>query len=77
MKQHSKFIISLNIYINSLIINRSSEGIIRKSALYSLRVLCAKSNDTVTYLKIRNILPFYYNFLKDSDSEIQAVLITS
>lgn len=52
---------------------RSNNSIIRKSALFALRMLHEKSEERVTYLKTRHILPFYYKCLSDKEPEIQAV----
>jgi HEAT repeat protein len=54
----------------------SQSPLIRKSALFSIRVLAEKSDERVTYLKRKNIIPFYYDKLQDKDQSIQAYAIS-
>lgn len=49
--------------------------IIRKSALFAIRILAEKSDEKVTYLKKKNVIPFYYEMMFDKEITIQAVRI--
>ncbi len=51
----------------------SNNALIRKSSIFSIRVLAEKSEERVTYLKRKNIIPFYYEKMLDKDATIQAV----
>jgi len=62
-----------SLYDFLLIIYRSLNSIIRKSSLLAMKELHDKSDENLTFLKTKNIIPFYYNFLKDKDNEIQKV----
>jgi HEAT repeat protein len=55
--------------------SNSTSNLIRKNALFAIRVLAEKSDERVTYLKRKNIIPFYYDKLLDKDQTIQAVNI--
>lgn len=46
---------------------------IRISAITAIRNLMEKSNEAITYLKRKNIIPFFYNKLTDKDLGIQTV----
>ena len=50
---------------------KNSNNLVRKSAIFSIRVLAEKSDEKITYLKRKNVIPFYYDKLKDKDSNIQ------
>jgi len=39
-----------------------------------MKELHDKSDEKLTFLKTKNIIPFYYKFLKDKDTEIQSVI---
>jgi HEAT repeat protein len=47
---------------------------IRISAVTAIRNLMEKSNENNTYLKRKNVIPFFYNKLTDKDLGIQTVL---
>jgi hypothetical protein len=55
--------------------NISSSGVIRRDAIFAIRVLAEKSEENITYLKRKNIIPFYYEKLLDKDPSVQAVNI--
>lgn len=47
---------------------RDKNASVRKSSLLSLDILHKKVvNDSVTYLKARHLLPFFYRCLSDKD----------
>ena len=48
--------------------SRDKNPSVRKSSLLSLDILHKKTiNDSVTYLKARHLLPFFYRCLNDKD----------
>jgi hypothetical protein len=47
--------------------------IIRKNALFAIRILAEKADEKVTYLKKKNVIPFYYEMMFDKEISIQAV----
>jgi HEAT repeat protein len=53
--------------------NVSTSGVIRRDAIFAIRVLAEKSEENITYLKRKNIIPFYYEKLLDKDPSVQAV----
>jgi HEAT repeat protein len=55
--------------------SRINNPLIRKNSLFSIRVLAERSQERVTYLKRKNVIPFYYKMLMDKDTSIQAVKI--
>jgi hypothetical protein len=54
---------------------KNSFSLVRKSAIFSIRVLAEKAEEKITYLKRKNIIPFYYDKLKDKDTTIQSYAI--
>ena len=54
---------------------KNSFSLVRKSAIFSIRVLAEKAEEKITYLKRKNIIPFYYDKLKDKDTNIQSYAI--
>jgi hypothetical protein len=54
-------------------VSKSNNPIIRKNALFAIRILAEKSEERVTYLKRKNIIPFYYEMMLDKEVSIQAV----
>lgn len=46
---------------------------VRKACLTTLDALRRRSNNNITYLKPKNILPLFYFFLQDSSQEIRNV----
>ena len=50
---------------------KNSSNLVRKSSIFSIRVLTEKADEKITYLKRKNVIPFYYDKLKDKDSNIQ------
>jgi hypothetical protein len=53
--------------------NIGTSGVIRRDAIFAIRVLAEKSEENITYLKRKNIIPFYYEKLLDKDPSVQAV----
>lgn len=48
---------------------------VRKACLVTLEKLRLKAqSNNITYLKSRNVLPLFYYFLQDVESEIRTVL---
>ena len=54
---------------------KNSYSLVRRSAIFSIRVLAEKADEKITYLKRKNIIPFYYDKLKDKDTNIQSYAI--
>ncbi len=52
---------------------KANNPLIRKNALFAIRILADKSEETVTYLKRKNVIPFYYEMMLDKENSIQAV----
>eukprot|EP01017_Pseudomicrothorax_dubius_P042162 TRINITY_DN6841_c0_g1_i5.p1 TRINITY_DN6841_c0_g1~~TRINITY_DN6841_c0_g1_i5.p1 ORF type:complete len:898 (-),score=219.15 TRINITY_DN6841_c0_g1_i5:408-3101(-) len=50
---------------------------VRRACLSTLEVLRRRSRNNVTYLKPKNILPLFYNFLQDSAQEIRELAVAS
>ena len=55
---------------------KNSNNLVRRSAIFSIRVLAEKADEKITYLKRKNVIPFYYDKLKDKDPNIQNYAIT-
>jgi HEAT repeat protein len=53
----------------------SQIGTIRQNAFFALRVLAEKAEEKITYLKRKNIIPFYYEKMNDKEVTIQAVIL--
>ena len=51
----------------------SENSLIRFNCLCAIKNLEDKSDDHITYLKKKNVIPFYYNKLTDKDLTIQTV----
>jgi hypothetical protein len=52
---------------------RDKNASVRKSSLLSLDILHKKSpNESVTYLKARHLLPFFYRCLSDKDKQVRS-----
>jgi HEAT repeat protein len=55
---------------------KSNNILIRKAAIFTIKALSDRTEDKVpTYLKKKNIIPFYYDKLKDRDIHIQKFAI--
>ncbi len=54
---------------------KNSFSLVRRSSIFSIRVLAEKADEKITYLKRKNIIPFYYDKLKDKDANIQSYAI--
>ncbi len=52
---------------------KANNALIRKNALFAIRILAEKSDEGVTYLKRKNVIPFYYEMMLDKENSIQAV----
>lgn len=52
---------------------RNSNPLVRKAAIFAIKVLAEKAEENITYLKKKNVIPFYYDKLKDKDGSIQRV----
>ena len=53
--------------------SKDKNSLVRKSSLLSLDILHKKvPNDSVTYLKARHLLPFFYRCLSDKDAGVRA-----
>ena len=48
---------------------------VRKACLFTIHELASRANENITYLKKKNIIPFYYEKLKDKDINIQGYAI--
>ena len=46
---------------------------VRKSSLLSLDILHKKARESVTYLKARHLLPFFYRSLSDKERSVRKV----
>lgn len=55
---------------------KNSNSIVRKAAIFAIKLLAEKAEEKITYLKRKNVIPFYYDKLKDKDSTIQRYAIT-
>jgi hypothetical protein len=55
--------------------NISTSGVIRRDSIFAIRMLAEKSEDNITYLKRKNLIPFYYEKLTDKDQSVQDVII--
>ena len=53
---------------------KSNSSLIRQNCLFAIRVLAEKSEDRNTYLKKKNLIPFYYEMMMDKEQAIQAVI---
>jgi hypothetical protein len=53
---------------------KSNSSLIRQNCLFAVRVLAEKSDDRNTYLKKKNLIPFYYEMMIDKEQAIQAVI---
>jgi hypothetical protein len=52
---------------------RDKNASVRKSSLLSLDILHKKTpNESVTYLKARHLLPFFYRCLSDKDKQVRS-----
>ena len=52
--------------------SRDKHASLRKSSLLALDILHKKTpNDSVTYLKARHLLPFFYRSLNDKDKQVR------
>ena len=47
----------------------------RKACIFTIHELASRANENITYLKKKNIIPFYYDKLKDKDLNIQGYAI--
>jgi HEAT repeat protein len=54
---------------------KNSNSLVRKAAIFAVKVLCEKAEEKSTYLKKKNVIPFYYDKLKDKESTIQQYAI--
>lgn len=54
---------------------KSNSSLIRKNALFAIRMLAEKADEKVTYLKRKNVIPFFYEMMMDKDFDIQMVTI--
>lgn len=54
---------------------RNSNSLVRKAAIFAIKILAEKAEENITYLKKKNVIPFYYDKLKDKDGSIQRVRI--
>ena len=50
-------------------------SLVRKSCIFTIHELAEKAQENITYLKKKNIIPFYYEKLKDKDINIQGYAI--
>jgi HEAT repeat protein len=57
--------------------NICSSGVIRRDAIFAIRMLAERSEDNITYLKRKNLIPFYYERLTDKDKTVQRVMIVN
>ena len=48
---------------------------VRKACIFTIHELAERAQDTITYLKKKSIIPFYYEKLKDKDINIQGYAI--
>ena len=48
---------------------------VRKACIFTIHELASRANENITYLKKKNIIPFYYDKLKDKDLNIQGYAI--
>ena len=48
---------------------------VRKACIFTIHELASRANESITYLKKKNIIPFYYEKLKDKDVNIQGYAI--
>ena len=48
---------------------------VRKACIFTIHELASRANENITYLKKKNIIPFYYEKLKDKDLNIQGYAI--
>ena len=48
---------------------------VRKACIFTIHELAERSQENITYLKKKNIIPFYYEKLKDKDINIQGYAI--
>ena len=48
---------------------------VRKACIFTIHELASRANENITYLKRKNIIPFYYDKLKDKDLNIQGYAI--
>ena len=53
--------------------SNSDVALIRLNSLVAIKNLADKSDENITYLKKKNVIPFYYNKLTDKDLAIQSV----
>ncbi len=53
--------------------SNSDNSLIRLNSVTAIKNLADKSDESITYLKKKNIIPFYYNKLTDKDLTIQSV----
>jgi len=53
--------------------SNSENSIIRLNALMAIKALADRADEANTYLKRKNVIPFYYNKLTDKDLAIQSV----
>ena len=53
---------------------KSNSSLIRQNCLFAIRVLAEKSDERNTYLKKKNLIPFYYEMMMDKEQAIQAVI---
>ena len=54
---------------------KNSNSLVRKAAIFAVKVLSEKAEDKITYLKNKNVIPFYYDKLKDKECNIQQYAI--
>ena len=48
---------------------------VRKACIFTIHELASRANESITYLKKKNLIPFYYDKLKDKDLNIQGYAI--
>ena len=48
---------------------------VRKACIFTIHELASRANENITYLKKKNVIPFYYDKLKDKDLNIQGYAI--
>ena len=54
-------------------VSNSDNALIRLNSLIAIKALADRADEAVTYLKRKNVIPFYYNKLTDKDLAIQSV----
>jgi len=55
-------------------VSNNDKALIRLKAVIAIKNLADRADESVTYLKRKNVIPFYYNKLTDKDLDIQSVI---